>query len=100
MALIHNPMGELTGPLQRVEGSLTQLCDDLGALDVLPSVNAGVDRTNERLARVEAEVALARAANERAADALEAIRGEFAEALRALSGGAAPEARSAQGRPA
>jgi hypothetical protein len=92
LALIHNPMGELTGPLHRVEASLAQLCGDLGALDVLPSVDAAVEHTNERLARVEAEVALARATGERALEALEAIRAELATAVQLLVAGAAGSA--------
>jgi hypothetical protein len=87
MALIHNPMAELTGPLNRVETALTQLCTDLGTLDVLPDVDKGVSRTNERLERVEQEVTLARAANERSADALEAIRAELTEVVRLLAAG-------------
>ena len=87
MALIHNPMAELTGPLNRVEAALNQLCVDLGALDVLPGVEEGVSQTNERLARVEAEVSLTRAANEQSVAALEAIRGELAEVVRLLAAG-------------
>lgn len=90
MALIHNPMAELTGPLHRVEAALSELSGDLGALEVLPTMNAGIERTNERLARVEAEVALTRAANERAVEALDAIRGELAQAVGLLAGGARP----------
>lgn len=87
MAIISNPMGELTGPLNRVETALNQLCADLRTLDVLPGVEQGVSRTNERLARVEDEVALARAANEQMAATLEAIRGELGEAVRLLAAG-------------
>lgn len=85
MALISNPMTELTGPLNRVETALNQLCTDLGTLDVLPGVEHGVSQTNERLARVENEVSLARAANERTAATLEDIRGELGEVVRLLA---------------
>jgi hypothetical protein len=85
MAIISNPMGELTGPLNRVEAALNQLCTDLRALDVLPGVDAGVTQTNERLARIEQEVALARSANEQMAGTLEAIRGELGEVVRLLA---------------
>jgi hypothetical protein len=87
MALIHNPMAELTGPLNRVEAALNQLCVDLGALEVLPGVEEGVSQTNDRLARVEAEVSLARAANEQTVATLEAIRGELGEVVRLLAAG-------------
>jgi hypothetical protein len=85
LALIQNPMGEVTGPLQRVEASLTQLCGELGSLEVLPDMNEGVLRTNERLARLEEQVALARAANEQVAATLESIRSDLGEAVRLLA---------------
>jgi hypothetical protein len=97
VALIANPMGELTGPLHRMESALTQLCGDLEALDVLPGVHDGVGATNGRLERVEREVALARAASEEMAATLEAIRAELGDVVRLLGGGAA--AASARRRP-
>ena len=87
MALISNPMNELTGPLNRVEAALNQLCNDLGALDVLPGVEQGVSQTNERLARVEHQVSLTRAANEQTAATLEAIRVDLGEVVRLLAAG-------------
>jgi hypothetical protein len=80
-------MAELTGPLNRVEAALNQLCVDLGALEVLPGVEEGVSQTNDRLAHVEAEVSLARAANEQTVATLEAIRGELGEVVRLLAAG-------------
>jgi hypothetical protein len=93
VALIANPMGELTGPLHRMESALTQLCGDLEALDVLPGVHDGVGATNGRLERVEREVALARAASEEMAATLEAIRAELGEVVRLLGGATAASAR-------
>lgn len=87
LALISNPMAELTGPLNRVEAALNQLCTDLRTLDVLPGVEQGVSQTNERLARVEREITLARAANEQTAATLDAIRGELGEVVRLLAAG-------------
>ena len=90
MALIANPMGELTGPLHRMESALNQLCGDLEALSVLPGVRAGVDATTGRLERVERELALTRATSEEMAATLLAIRAELGEMVRLL-GGDAPE---------
>jgi hypothetical protein len=98
MAIIANPMSELTGPLNRVEAALNQLCTDLGALEVLPGVDAGVGQTNERLARVEQEVAAARSANDQMAATLEAIRTDLGEVVRLLA--AASVAGTQQGGPA
>lgn len=98
MAIISNPMAELTGPLNRVEIALNQLCTDLGTLDVLPGVEEGVSQTNQRLAHVESEVALARAANEQSAATLEAIRLELGEVVRLLAAGLVSGAQEASGR--
>jgi hypothetical protein len=92
VALIANPMGELTGPLHRMESALTQLCGDLEALYVLPGVHAGVDATNGRLERVERELALTRATSEQMAATLEAIRGDLGELVRLLGGDASQTA--------
>ncbi len=97
MALISNPMNELTGPLNRVETALNQLCSDLGTLDVLPGVEQGVSKTNERLARVEQQVSLARAANEQTAATLEAIRVELGEVVRLLAAGLVSGAQDGSG---
>lgn len=97
MALISNPMTELTGPLNRVETALNQLCTDLGTLDVLPGVEEGVSRTNERLARVEHELSLTRAANEQTAATLEAMRADLAEVVRLLAAGLVSGAQDGAG---
>lgn len=89
MALLSNPLGELTGPLHRVETAVTRLSEELGALDVLPGVREALTETNVRLNRVEEETRLARIAGEGAVDALEAIRAELAEVGRLLCAGAA-----------
>jgi len=88
LALLSNPLGELTGPLHRVETAVTRLSEELGALDVLPGVREALTETNVRLNRVE-ETRLARIAGEGAVDALEAIRAELAEVGRLLCAGAA-----------
>ena len=97
MALISNPMSELTGPLNRVETALNQLCTDLGTLDVLPGVEQGVSQTNERLARVEQELSLTRAANEQTATTLEAIRADLGEVVRLLAAGLVAGAQDGSG---
>ena len=97
MALISNPMNELTGPLNRVEAALNQLCNDLGTLDVLPGVEQGVSQTNERLARVEHQVSLTRAANEQTAATLEAIRVDLGEVVRLLAAGLLSGAQEGSG---
>jgi hypothetical protein len=97
MALISNPMTELTGPLNNVEAALNQLCTDLRALDVLPGVEQGVSQTNERLARVEQEVSLARAANEETAATLGDIRTELGEVVRLLAAGLVVGAQEGSG---
>ncbi len=94
MAIISNPMSELTGPLNRVEAALTELCADLRTLDVLPGVEEGVSRTNERLAHVEQELSLTRAANEQMAATLEAIREELGAISRLLASGLAPRGQA------
>ena len=97
MALISNPMSELTGPLNRVETALNQLCTDLGTLDVLPGVEQGVSQTNERLARVEHELSLTRAANEQTAATLEAMRADLGEVVRLLAAGLVTGAQDGPG---
>jgi len=97
MALISNPMTELTGPLNRVEAALNQLCTDLSTLDVLPGVEQGVSQTNERLARVEHEVSLARAANEQTAATLGDIHAELGEVVRLLAAGLVSGAQEGPG---
>jgi hypothetical protein len=88
-------MGDVIAPLNRVEAALNQLCTDLKTLDVLPGVETGVSQTNERLARVEHEVALTRAANEQTAATLEAIRGDLGEVVRLLAAGLVAGAQEA-----
>ena len=97
MAIISNPMSELTGPLNRVETALNQLCTDIGTLDVLPGVEQGVSQTNERLARVEQELSLTRAANEQTATTLEAIRADLGEVVRLLAAGLVAGAQDGSG---
>ncbi|CAA9497992.1 MAG: hypothetical protein AVDCRST_MAG45-1116 [uncultured Solirubrobacterales bacterium] len=97
MALISNPMTELTGPLNRVETALNQLCTDLATLDVLPGVEQGVSQTNERLARVEQELSLTRTANEQTVTSLEAIRADLGEVVRLLAAGLLSGAQESSG---
>ncbi len=97
MALISNPIGEVIGPLNRVETAVIKLSEDLGALDVLPGVREALTETNERLNRVEEETRLARVASEGAVVALEAIRAELAEVGRLLSAGAAARSTDVDG---
>jgi hypothetical protein len=56
VSLISNPIGELLGPLQRLEHSIARLTEQLGPISALPAVHDELRDVNATLTLILAEL--------------------------------------------